>query len=92
MSDPTESWHLDKKVPVTLIVTIVLQTVCVVWWASRLSERQDQHERRIEKVETKQEASDARAAEAAARLARVEEKASATLDLVRQIHEDLRRR
>lgn len=38
-------WHLDKKVPIALIVTIVLQTSAVIWWASSLSARVDYLER-----------------------------------------------
>lgn len=36
---PEEPWHFDKKVPIALIVTIVVQTVAVVWWASGIHHR-----------------------------------------------------
>jgi hypothetical protein len=32
-------WHLDKRVPITLIVTMLMQTITIVWWASRLNAR-----------------------------------------------------
>lgn len=32
-------WHLDKKVPLALILTITLQTGAFVWWAAGLNER-----------------------------------------------------
>lgn len=33
--DPAEvSWHFDRRIPIALIVTIVAQTVGIVWWAS----------------------------------------------------------
>jgi len=32
-------WHLDKRVPVALILTIVLQTGGVIWWASQQTHR-----------------------------------------------------
>lgn len=35
------NWHLDKKVPIALIVTIVLQTVGIVWFAAGLFYRVD---------------------------------------------------
>lgn len=35
----SEPWHFDKKVPIALIVTIVVQTVAVVWWASGIHHR-----------------------------------------------------
>jgi hypothetical protein len=38
-------WHLDKRVPLALIMTIVIQTAGLVWWASSLSERVNSLER-----------------------------------------------
>lgn len=35
----SESWHLDKRVPITLIATIVLQTSGILWWASKIDHR-----------------------------------------------------
>lgn len=35
----SEPWLLDRKVPIALIVTIVVQTVAVVWWASGIHHR-----------------------------------------------------
>lgn len=32
-----EPWHLDKRVPVALIVTIAMQTMLAIWWAAGLS-------------------------------------------------------
>lgn len=33
--DPAEaSWHFDRRIPIALIVTILTQTVGIVWWAS----------------------------------------------------------
>ena len=32
-------WHLDKKVPIALIITIVLQIAGGVWMASKLDSR-----------------------------------------------------
>ena len=56
-------WHLDKKVPIALIFTIVAQTVAVVWWAAKADNRLDNLEKagssgsaqaeRIVRLETK---------------------------------------
>lgn len=35
------AWHLDRKVPIALIVTIVLQTVGIIWFAANLFYRVD---------------------------------------------------
>ncbi len=42
MSD--EPWHLDKRVPVALILTILMQTAAAVWFASALNQRVSQLE------------------------------------------------
>jgi hypothetical protein len=41
-------WHLDKRVPIALIFTIVMQTAGLVWWASSLTERVNTLERRAD--------------------------------------------
>lgn len=60
------SWHLDRKVPIAVIVTIMLQTGAIIWWAAGASERITALERqaaaagpqseRLTRVETKLEA------------------------------------
>ena len=32
-------WHLDKRVPIALIATIVMQTMAAVWWAATMQSR-----------------------------------------------------
>jgi hypothetical protein len=39
------AWHLDKRVPLALMVTIGLQTGGVIWWTSSLNERVSSLER-----------------------------------------------
>lgn len=29
-----DAWHLDRKVPLAIIVTLLVQTMGVVWWAA----------------------------------------------------------
>jgi len=41
-------WHLDKRVPIALIFAIMMQSAAAVWWASGISERMSQIERRQE--------------------------------------------
>lgn len=45
MRDDETRWHLDRRVPLALILTIVIQTAGLVWWASSLSERVNSLER-----------------------------------------------
>ena len=43
-----EQWHLDKRVPIALILAIVVQTSGAIWWASSMTERMGQIERRMD--------------------------------------------
>jgi hypothetical protein len=50
-NDDDRQWHVDKKVPIALIVTICVafgsQTIAGVWWASSTSTRLEQTEREL---------------------------------------------
>jgi hypothetical protein len=50
MGDPDrdDGWHLDRKIPIAIILTILLQTAGIAWWASSLSERVNTLERRAD--------------------------------------------
>lgn len=41
------SWHLDRKVPVSLIVALTLQTAGVFWWAASANERLNSLEQKV---------------------------------------------
>lgn len=36
-----QHWALDKKVPIALIFTIVMQSMAAVWWASSMQSRME---------------------------------------------------
>lgn len=40
-----EGWHLDKKVPITLIITIFLQSAVAIWWIAKVDNRIENLER-----------------------------------------------
>ena len=44
-------WHLDKRVPLTLIAAIVIQTAALVWYAAKLDGRVIALAERVELVE-----------------------------------------
>lgn len=31
------SWHFDRRIPIALIVTIIIQTGAAIWWASSVN-------------------------------------------------------
>lgn len=45
-------WHLDKRIPVALIVTLGLQTAGVFFWMGQLSVRIDQLENQVLRAAT----------------------------------------
>jgi hypothetical protein len=46
--DYERQWHLDKKVPLALIVTIVAQTIIAAWAASNIWTRVGELEHKVE--------------------------------------------
>ena len=44
-------WHLDKRVPIALIVSVLAQGALGIWWISGLNYQIQTHEKRIEKIE-----------------------------------------
>ena len=63
MNNDDKHWHLDRKVPIALIVAIAIQTGTGIWWAAGVNTRVEQLERqtnntapqaeRIVRLETK---------------------------------------
>lgn len=65
--DPaSRSWHLDKRVPVALLISLAVQTGAIIWWAAGITARLEQverqqaasapHSERLTRVETRLEA------------------------------------
>ena len=42
----SEQWHLDKRVPIALILTILIQSAAAIWWAAGMTERMNHFEQR----------------------------------------------
>jgi len=45
------SWHLDKRIPVTLILAVLFQTLVLIWYLSGLDSRVNNNTHRITKNE-----------------------------------------
>ena len=74
------SWHLDRKVPVAIIMTILLQTGGVIWWGASVAERLNALERKVDL-----------AAPQADRLTKVETRLEAVQDGISEIKSILRK-
>jgi hypothetical protein len=74
------SWHLDRKVPIAMVVAILMQTGGMIWWGAKADAR-------IETLERKAEL----AAPQDTRLTRVETKLEAVQDGISEIKSILRK-
>lgn len=47
-----DSWHLDKKVPISIIVSLLLQCAALIWWANGITKDSEDHSRRLAQIES----------------------------------------
>ena len=78
----TESWHLSKSVPVTLIVAIVLQTISLVWYVSSLDSSVENNARDLVRQETRINTLEKTVQSQAVSLGRIDENIKAIRNLV----------
>jgi hypothetical protein len=42
MSNPkVEKWHVGREIPIVVVVTMFIQTMGIVWWASSINNKVD---------------------------------------------------
>lgn len=46
-----EYWHVGKEVPIALIMSMLIQTGTIIWWARGQVAKDDDHDRRITSLE-----------------------------------------
>ena len=80
-----EPWHLDKRVPLALILTIVLQTAGVVWWAAGIAAQVTHHERQLQTLAAYDAADLQEKRRTAELLARLEERLVAQTEILRRM-------
>jgi hypothetical protein len=83
----TESWHLSKSVPVTLIVAIVLQTISLVWYVSSLDSAVKNNARDLVRQETRINTLEKTVQSQAVSLGRIDENIKAIRNLVERMAE-----
>lgn len=74
------AWHLDKRIPIAMILAIVMQTAGVIWWGATTSERLNALERKVDL-----------AAPQADRLTKVETRLESVQDGIAEIKSILRK-
>lgn len=48
-----DGWHLDKRIPIALILAVLMQGLTVAWYAATLSSRVDAIDRRTANLEAR---------------------------------------
>lgn len=80
-----EGWHLDKKVPLSIILAIGIQTTVLFMWGARLDQRVSQIEGVTGNHTVIIEAMRSNQSDTKATLARMDERLAATSDGVKEI-------
>lgn len=93
MTDGEDSlqWHLDKKIPITIIITLILQLVGFGWIASKLDSRIESLEKADVRHERSLDAQNIASDDAKARIIRIEEGMRHTLEALARIEENVSR-
>lgn len=84
---PPGPWVIDRKIPVSVILMLVAQTVAFAWWASALDFQVKNDSRRIEQLESSDMARGRDLSFLNERLARIEEQQKAQLDILKRLDE-----
>ena len=77
---PVERWHLDKRVPISIIGALICQTIVITWYFAGVQAQVTDHERRMSTQERATEARSLRELAQEGRLARIEEGIRALLE------------
>ena len=80
-----EGWHLDKKITLSLIFAIMVQTVVLFMWGARLDQRVSYVENTSANQTIVIEAMRRESGQTSTTLARIDERLAATADVVKEI-------
>lgn len=50
-NDNPDLWHIEKKVPVAIVLSMVLQGAGLIWWANGITKDNQEFARRIAQLE-----------------------------------------
>ncbi len=87
-----EGWHLDKKVPLSIICAILMQTAALIVWGSKLDNRVTAMEQNVTNHAATISSIKDTQSNISVGLARMEERQIITAEGVREIKQRLERR
>jgi hypothetical protein len=80
-----DHWTLDKRIPLALIATMMLQFATVVWFVRGLDSRLEQLEAFKVRTETIDKNRDQQIQTVELKLARIEERQNSMIDLIKEL-------
>ena len=89
---PVKHWSIDRRIPLALIVTLLMQFGGFIWWFSSVESRLTMKEQRLTRVEQRLDDDQRSIATIGERLARIEERSNAQIDLLKRIEARLSER
>lgn len=92
VDETDKTWTIDRRIPLALIVTLLLEFGGFVWWFSSVESRLAAKEQRLARVEQRLDEDQRTISAIAERLARIEERTNAQLELLRRIEARLTER
>ncbi|MBY0429451.1 MAG: hypothetical protein K2Q32_09565 [Alphaproteobacteria bacterium] len=85
MYQPQQHMSLNKRIPMALLFTIVLQVGAVVWWASMTQAQDHFRDMRLDVLEMRRNADGDRLEHILERLSRLEARSDAMLDIMQRV-------
>lgn len=85
MTDPKESWHLNKSVPISLIFALIVQATAIVWTVSSMSSTLEQNSIEIIRLDARTTSLERIVQEQAVAMARIDENIKAIRQYVEQM-------
>ena len=85
MTEPKESWHLSKSVPISLIFALIVQAAAIVWTVSSMSSTLEQNSIEIVRLDARTTSLEKIVQEQAVAMARIDENIKAIRQYVEQM-------
>ena len=85
MTEYKESWHLNKSVPISLIVALVAQAAAIVWTVSNMSSTIDRNAMDIVRLDARTASLEKIVQDQAVAMARIDENIKAIRQYVEQM-------
>lgn len=87
----SDSWHLDKRIPVLSLFGLVAQTVAMVWWAAMLTASVSQHGKDIASLQARESARGVEERRMSEALARLDERLRAQTEILQRMERAMAR-